>query len=193
MALVGERVFSAPSKRSDLEGLPQSQRYSVGPAEDADLPELARMLAAQIPDLKATYEAFEQVHRQSRSILAVRTSNGLVGCFAALFLNHCGFERLIDGGLSIAEPSQFYLVGPGETAAALYIWAVCVPKMAVTATGNAFDWLKQDAYASADLYARPATPRGKTFMTRVGFHPLPDCDGKSLWVYRRQKDFWWGA
>jgi hypothetical protein len=75
MALDGERSFSAPAKRSDLEVLPQSQRFSVGPAADSDLPELAAMLAAQIPSLQGTYLAFEQVHRHSRSILAIRNSN----------------------------------------------------------------------------------------------------------------------
>ncbi len=188
MALGRERLFSAPAKRSDLEVLPQSQRFSVGPAADADLPELATMLAAHIPDLQGTYLAFEQAHRHSRSILAIRNSNGLVGCFAALFLNHGGFERLVDGSLSIVEPSQSYLVRSGETAAALYIWAICMPKMAVSATGNALDLLRQDAYAKADLYARPGTPKGKTFMIRVGFQPLADSDGKSLWVYRRRME-----
>ena len=186
MALGGERSFSAPAKRSDLEILPESQRFSVGPAADSDLPELATMLAAHIPNLQGTYLAFEQAHRHSRSILAIRNSNGLVGCFAALFLNNGGFERLVDGSLSIVE--QSYLVRPGETAAALYVWAICMPKMAVSATGNAFDWLRQDAYAKADLYARPGTPKGKTFMIRVGFQPLADSDGKSLWVYRRRME-----
>jgi hypothetical protein len=119
MALRGEGSFCAPAKRSDLDVLPQSQRFLVAPAADADLPELATILAAHIPNLQGTYLAFEQAHRHSRSILAVRSSNGLVGCFAALFLNHGGFERLVDGSLSIVEPSQSYLVRPGETAAAL--------------------------------------------------------------------------
>ena len=177
--------FVTVSQPLDLDRLPPNPRFSVAPAADEDLPYLGKMTARLIPGLQGTYSGFEQVHRHSRSILAIRTGHGLVGCFAALFLNRSGFEHLLDGGLSIADPSQSLLVRPGETAAAIYVWALCAPGMAVAATGNVMQWLRQSMYARADLYARAATVRGRAFMMRAGFHPLTGSKAKSLWVYRR--------
>jgi hypothetical protein len=184
MPLKAEQSFFAISRRLILDHLPPSEKFSVAPAADKDLPYLAAMTARHIPSLRGTYQALEQVQRYSRSIFAIRNSNELVGCFAALFLSDSGFELLLDGGLSVANPSQAHLVRPGKTAAAIYVWALCMPGMA-EATGNIMQWLRQDEYAGANLYARPTTPKGKAFLIRLGFHPLATSDAKSLWVYRR--------
>jgi hypothetical protein len=74
----------------DLDHLPPNRRFSVAPADDEDLPFLAAMTARHIPTLQGTYQAIERVQRYSRSILAIRNKDELVGCFAALFLNHEG-------------------------------------------------------------------------------------------------------
>lgn len=185
MPLNAEQSFFTTSQRLDLDYLPPNQEFSVAPAADNDLPYLATMTARHIASLQGTYPALERVQRYSGSILAVRNGHELVGCFAALLLNHGGFEHLLDGGLSIADPSQSHLVRPGETAAAIYVWALCIPRMAAGATGNIMQWLRQAVYVRADLYARPGTPKGKTFMIRAGFHPLAGSETKSLWVYRR--------
>jgi len=44
--------------------------------------------------------------------------------------------------------------------------------MAVGAAGNVMQWLKQDSYARADLYAKPSTLKGNAFMIRAGFTRL---------------------
>ncbi len=185
MPINAEQSFIATSQRLDLDHLPPSRRFSVAPAADEDLPHLATMTARHIPSLQGTYLALERVQRYSHSILAIRNRHELVGCFAALLLNHAGFEHLLDGCLSIADPSQSHLVRPGETAAAIYVWALCIPRMAVGATGNVMQWLRQTTYARADLYARPGTPKGRTFMSQAGFRLLSGSEAKSLWVYRR--------
>ncbi len=91
--------------------------------------------------------ALERVQHYSRSILAIRNGHEIVGCFAALLLNHDGFERLLDGDLNVSDPSQSHLVRPGETAAAIYVWALCMTGMAAGATGNVMEWLRHEICA----------------------------------------------
>jgi hypothetical protein len=187
MPLKAQKCFIAASQCLDLEHMLPNPRFSVTPALDEDLPGLATMTARHIPGLKGTYPALAQVQRHSRSILAIRNRQELVGCFAALLLNDSGFARLLQNSLSIADPSQEHLARPGETAAAIYVWAVCAPGMAVGAAGNVMQWLKQDSYARADLYAKPSTLKGNAFMIRAGFHPLAGTEANLIWVYDRPR------
>lgn len=177
----------AASQYLELDQIPPNRRFSVAPAADEDLPCLATMTARHIPSLQGTYQALEQVQRYSRSILAIRYKQELAGCFAALLLNDRGFEQLLHQSLAIANPSQSHLARPGETAAAIYIWALCATGLAVGAAGNVMQWLRQAEYVRADLYARPSTPKGKAFMIRMGFHPLADPGASAIWVYRRSR------
>jgi hypothetical protein len=187
MLAMAEQSFVAkhPHFRLDLERLTPSPEFSVAPAGEVELLYLVTMAALRIPSVRGSLRAVEQVHRHSGSILAVRKRHELAGCFATLSLNQSGTEALLDGSLSVAEPSQSHLVRAGETAAAIYVWAVCGHRMAVAAAGNVMQWLRQPMYARADLYARPATPEGKKLMIRAGFYPLVGTEPKSLWVYRR--------
>ena len=187
MPLIAQRSLIAASRCLDLDHMLPNPRFSVTPAAAEDLPCLATMTARHIPSLQGTYQALEQVQRYSRSILAIRNRQVLVGCFAALLLNDGGFKCLLQNSLSIADPSHSHLVRPGETAAAIYIWALCVPGMAVGAAGNVMQWLRQDTYVRADLYARPSTPKGRAFMIRAGFHPLAGFKANSIWVYGRPR------
>ena len=106
MPLKAQKCFNAASQCLDLEHMLPNPRFSVTPALDEDLPGLATMAARHIPGLKGTYTALAQVQRHSRSILAIRNRQELVGCFAALLLNDSGFARLLQNSLSIADPSQ---------------------------------------------------------------------------------------
>ena len=187
MPLKAQKCFNAASQCLDLEHMLPNPRFSFTPALDEDLPGLATMTARHIPGLKGTYTALAQVQRHSRSILAIRNRQELVGCFAALLLNDSGFARLLHYSLSIADPSPEHLARPGETAAAIYVWAVCAPGMAVGAAGNVMQWLKQDSYARADLYAKPSTLKGNAFMIRASFHPLAGTEANSIWVYGRPR------
>jgi hypothetical protein len=187
MPLNAQRSIVAPSQCLDFDHIAPNRRFSVAPAADQDLPSLATMTARHIPGLRGTYQAFEQVQRHSHSILAIRNKDKLVGCFAALLLNGGGFEHLLRNSLSMAHPSPSHLARPGETAAAIYIWALCAPGMAVGAAGNVMQWLRQDMYVRADLYARPSTAKGKAFMIRAGFQPLPGSGANAIWVYHRSR------
>ncbi len=184
MPLCAQRSIIAPTKCLDFDHMPPNRRFSVAPAADEDLPCLATMTAGHIPNLQGTYQALKQVQRYSRSVLAVRNKDELIGCFAALLLNDSGFEQLLRGSLSMVHPSPSYLVRTSEAAAAIYVWALCTPGMAVGAAGNIMQWLRQETYVRADLYARAGTPKGKAFMIRAGFRPLAGSE-TSLWVYRR--------
>jgi hypothetical protein len=140
-----------------------------------------------LPGLAANYEAVQEVHRFSKSILAVHSAEGLVGSYAFLFLSPKGLHELLAGQLSRARPSREHLVGPNEIAAALYAWAMCLPGAVVGAMGNIMAWLRQPRYARADLYGRPATDKGERFMTKTGFCPLSGLGGSdTLWIYRRE-------
>lgn len=186
MPLKGHHSFAATTPRClDLDHFPPNRRFSVAPAADEDLPYLATLTARHISGLKGTHSAIERVQHYSRSILAIRNRREIIGCFAALLLNHDGFERLLGGGLDVSDPSQSHLVRPGETAAAIYVWALCMTGMAAGATGNVMEWLRHEIYAQAELYARPSTPKGRAFLIRLGFHPLAASEPNSLWVYRR--------
>lgn len=187
MPIDAQPPYIACSQCLDLDHLRPNRRFSATPAAKEDLPYLARMTAQHIPCLQGTYRALERVQRHSRSVLAIRNRQELVGCFAALLLNDSGLEHLLHGSLSIADPSRSHLVPPGETAAAIYVWALCIPGMAVGAAGTIMHWLRQDTYVRADLYARPGTPKGKAFMIRAGFHPLADTNENSIWVYCRSR------
>jgi len=183
---LSQQSHIATSHCLDLDHFPPNRRFSVAPAADEDLPFLVAMTAQHIPGLKGTYQVVERVQKYSRSVLALRSNEKIVGCFAALFLNREGFAHLLNGGLSVADPSHSHLARSDETAAAIYIWAICcVSGMGAGATGNVMQWLRQDEFARADLYARPSTPKGKAFMIRSGFQPLAASEVNSLWIYRR--------
>lgn len=181
-----ERFFAAPAHHWLLDNLPISRRFSISIAADDDLPSIVELTARHIPGLRGALEAARRAQHRSGSILAVRDQRGLVGSYAFLFLNERGFEALLDGVLPVADPDPGLLCAPGEPAAALYAWAMCLPGSVVGAMGNIMELLRRPSYAQADIYARPATPKGEQFMIKTGFRPLADARTQPpLWAYRR--------
>lgn len=181
-----EAAFAAPAHHWLLDNLPISRRFSVSPAAVEDLPFLMALTARHIPGLTGALDAARRAHDHSASILAVRDQRGLVGSYAFLFLNRNGLEALLDGDFPIASPDTRLLAGAQEQAAALYAWAMCLPGPVVGAMGNIMALLRRPAHARADLYARPATPKGEQFMIKTGFRPLADArTAPALWAYRR--------
>jgi hypothetical protein len=178
---------AASWQRSRLDELPLSLRLEARPALDAELPALAEMFAQNIPDLKGTYPAFERVHRRTNAIFSVFSmTKSISGCFAVLALSSLGHERLLAGELSMAAPTDEELAGVSERADALYIWAAYMPTIGVEAMGNIMVWLRRPEYRQADMYARPTTPQGVKFVTRLGFVPIGvDAPDPSLWIGRR--------
>lgn len=182
------KVSLSQSKRIlDLEQLSPAAKFFINPADDCDIPSLGAMLASRISNLRADQSALERVHAHSRSVLAIRNRRGLAGCLAALLLNHKGLRELLSGQLSVGDPNPLDLARPGEQASAIYVWALCLPGVAVAATANLVQWFEQPFYANADFYARPATLKGLAFLIRTGFNPIIGNSGSPLWVYHRQK------
>jgi hypothetical protein len=171
-----------------LDNLPTSRRFAASVAATEDLPFLMEMTARHIPALSGAYADVLRVHQFSSSILAARDQRGLVGGWALLFLNQAGRDAMLDGTFDVACPDTRLLCPTGQKATALYAWALCLPGTLVAAMGNFMDLLRRPAYAEADIYARPGTPKGEQFMIRTGFYPLSDAK-PSLWVYRRVKPF----
>lgn len=169
-----------------LDNLPISRRFSISAARAEDLPFLMDLTARHIPGLSGALDAARRVQDHSASILAVRDQRGLVGSYAFLFLNENGLSALLQGEFPIAQPHVRLLAPRGETAAALYAWAMCLPGAIVGAMGNIMEQLREPAYARADIYARPATPKGEQFMIKTGFRPLARAGASPpLWAYRR--------
>jgi predicted GNAT family N-acyltransferase len=173
-------------RKRPLDLIPSSRRFSVRPAETAEVHRLIETAANDIPVMKVIVPSIMKVHAfNPETVLAVTGRKGLVGGFGILYLNAFGFEALLTGALSIADPDLRYLAAQGEAPKALYGWAMHLPGPAMAALGNAMEFVRRPGFAEADLYARPGTLEGARFMERTAFLPVhsgpPD-----LFVYRRR-------
>jgi predicted GNAT family N-acyltransferase len=119
------------------------------------------------------------------TILAVTGSRGLLGGFGVLYLNELGFEALLSGELSVADPDLRHLAARGEAPKALYAWAMHLPGPAIAALGNMMEFVRRPGFAEADVYTRPGTLDGARFVERTGFLPL-HAGAPGLFVYRRR-------
>jgi len=182
MFIGAEPIAAGRSPRRKLDDFSPHPDIFIRPATEGELGPLVELAAKLIPALQGSLRAVERVQRYSGSILAISNRDETAGCFAMLLLNPLGLSALRDGRLSVADPAHEHLVPIGTNAEAIYVWSVfAVPGTARKATGNVMQWLRQDAYAKADLYARPGTLNGRAFMTRSGFRPLKS----DLWFYSR--------
>jgi predicted GNAT family N-acyltransferase len=142
--------------------------------------------APEIPAMKVIEPAIRRVFAfNPETILAIFNDQGLAGGFAFLYLNEAGFERLLDGAFSVADPDLFHLAAPGETPRALYAWAMYLPGARVAAMGNVMQFIRRPGLADVDMYARPGTPKGSKFMERTGFEPVRE-GPNDLFVYHRR-------
>lgn len=173
-------------RKRPLDLIPPSRRFTVRPAETAEVHHLIDTAANDIPVMKVIRPAIMKVHEfNPESVLAVIGRNGLAGGFGVLYLNAFGFEALMTDTLSVADPDLRHLAARGETPKALYGWAMHLMGPAMAAMGNAMEYVRRPGLAEADLYARPGTLEGARFMERTAFLPVhsgpPD-----LFVYRRR-------
>ncbi|SEE83953.1 Predicted N-acyltransferase, GNAT family [Rhizobiales bacterium GAS191] len=174
------------SRQRPLDLLPPSRRFVLRPAEAHEVERLVEAAAEDIPAMKVIAPAIERVFSFNReTILAVIGSKGLVGGFAFLYLNQLGLERLLEGALSVADPDLRYLASQGEAPKALYAWAMYLPGRVVGAMGNVMQFVQRPGFADADMYARPGTLKGASFMDRTGFVPVSQGPSE-LFVYRRR-------
>ena len=176
---------STGRKPRSLDHLPSTSRYAVRIADDNELPELTALAERHIPVITNACEPARRVHLHHRgSVLAVVRDERIVGGAAFLYLNSAGLAQLRSGTFSYGEPKEDVLTLPGEPAAAIYAWALCLPAVTIGAIGNVMHWLQRPLYRHADIFARPGTPGGMRFMRDTGFvttaFRTPD-----LWIYQR--------
>ena len=176
---------SIARKPRSLDHLPLTRRYAVRIAGDNELPELAALAERHIPGITNGCESARRVHLHHRgSVLAVVRDERIVGGAALLYLNSAGLARLRSGTFSYGAPEVDVLTLPGEPAAAIYFWALCLPAVTIGAMGNVMRWLQRPLYRQADIFARPGTIGGMRFMRDTGFvagaFGTPD-----LWKYQR--------
>jgi predicted GNAT family N-acyltransferase len=173
-------------KHRPLDLIPPSRRFVLRPARVCEVGPLIEAAAQEIPAMKVIEPAIRRVFSfNQETILAVLDHKGLAGGFAFLYLNEVGFERLLAGGFSVADPDLGHLAAPGEAPSALYAWAMYLPGSRVAAMGNVMQFVRRPGFASLDMYARPGTLRGTRFMERTGFEPVPGGPA-DLFVYHRR-------
>ncbi len=172
-------------KMRSLDHLPLTRRYAVRIADEKELPELAALAERHIPGIANRCESARLVHSHHRgSVLAVVREERIVGAAALLYLNCAGLAQLRSGTFSYGAPKVDVLAPPGESPAAIYFWALCLPAVTIGAMGNVMRWLQRPLYRQADIFARPGTIGGVRFMRDTGFvvsaFRTPD-----LWIYQR--------
>jgi hypothetical protein len=173
-------------KRRSLDDLPLSSRYVVRIADDQEIPELAALAERHISGVTNACEITHRIHRHHpSSVLAVTREERIVGGAACLYLNSAGFMRLRSGTFSYGAPDMDLLALPGESPAAIYGWALCLPATTVGAIGNLMQWAQRRLYRQADIIARSGTIGGMRFQQSTGFVAFRAPD---LWIYRRRPD-----
>ena len=174
---------STGRKPRSLDHLPLTWRYAVRIAEDKELPVLAALAEWHIPGITNACEPARRVHLHHRgSVLAVVRDERFVGAAAFLYLNSVGLAQLRSGTFCYGAPEVEVLTLPGEPAAAIYFWALCLPAVTIGAIGNVMHWLQRPLYRQADIFARPGTIGGMRFMRDTGFVAFRTPD---LWIYQR--------
>jgi len=172
-------------KPRSLDLLPLTRRYEVRIADDKELPELAALAERHIPGMTNACDTARLVHlHHPGSVFTVVRDERIVGAAACLYLNSAGLAQLRSGTLSYSAPEVHVLTLPGESAAAIYALALCLPAGASEAMGNVMRWLQRPLYRQADIFARPGTIGGMRFMRDTGF-VASDFGTPDLWIYQR--------
>src|SRR5579864_3843769 len=138
-------------RKRPLDLIASSRRFSVRPAETAEVHRLIETAANDIPVMKVIVPSIMKVHSfNPETVLAVIGRKGLVGGFGVLYLNAFGFEALLTGALSIADPDLRYLAAQGEAPKALYGWAMHLPGPAMAAMGNTMAEITRPRQSNAE-------------------------------------------
>ena len=94
----------------------------------------------------------------------------LVGCLAMLMLTGTGLTALLsDSGIDFRDPAPRFLADPSDAPAAIYIWGLLAPALAIDGVAEVMLRLNSRQYDSADIYAFQTTVQGARFQGRLGF------------------------
>jgi hypothetical protein len=163
------------------------RRVSVHAAPLAEIPNLVRFAAQQIPSLAAAEPAVLRVQRRHpESVWAFCRGGETVGIYSMLLLNTCGLGRLLANSLDFAEPQLECLSEPGTPVAAIYKWAVVAPGTAAEGLHAMSRHLQAPPYATANLYARAVGAAAQRLDSNLGFKPVRP--GSDLLVYLRMRN-----
>jgi hypothetical protein len=88
-------------------------------------------------------------------------------------LNRVGLEALLSDGIDFCDPAPSLLAPPHEAPAAIYIWGVMAPALAIEGVAEVMLRLRSPQYNSANIYAFQTTAQGARFQERLGFQPVP--------------------
>lgn len=171
--------------RPDFDDLALSpaRKIVASPARSDQIDALICLAKELIPPLAASEPIVRRVFQHNPdSVWAVERRGRPVGVFAMLLLNDHGRESLLTDRFDTANPSSDELARHGEKIAAIYLWAIATPGIAVEAFRTVSRWAGRPAQAAADLFTRPVTAAGTRFALRIGFRPLPD---SGLYRFRR--------
>lgn len=98
----------------------------------------------------------------------------LVGGLAMLMLNAAGFRALLsDRSIDLRDPAPELLAGRSDQPAAIYIWGLLAPPLAIDGVAEVMLRLRSAQYNSADIYAFRTTIQGARFQERLGFRAVP--------------------
>lgn len=160
------------------------RRVSATAAPLAEIPDLVRIAAQEIPSLAAAEAAVMRVQaKHPESIWAFRRGNQTVGIYAMLLLNNRGLERLLAGSIDFANPALECLSEPGAPVTAIYKWAVVARGTTAEGLHLMSKHLQGPLYAAANLYAKAVGAAAQRLDHNLGFTPVrPDGD---LLVYVR--------
>jgi hypothetical protein len=167
----------------ELQYLPV-RRVTAVAAPLAEIPDLVRIAAQEIPSLAAAEAAVMRVQeKHPESIWAFRRGNQTVGIYAMLLLNNRGLDRLLAGSIDFANPALEYLCDPGAPVTAIYKWAVVARGITAKGLHLMSKHLQGPLYAAANLYAKAVGAAAQRLDHNLGFTPVrPDGD---LLVYVR--------
>lgn len=171
--------------RPDFDDLASSpaRKIDASPARADQIGDLVRLAKELIPQLAASEPAVRRVFAHNPdSVWAVERRGRPVGVFAMILLNDLGHDALRSDRFDAANPPTRELARRDEKIAAIYLWAIATPGVAVEAFRTISRWAGGPARAAADVFTRPITGAGTRFALRIGFRPLPD---SGLYRFRR--------
>jgi hypothetical protein len=163
------------------------RHVTAKPAKPGQLSHLTALAAGSIPALAAAEPVVTMVHRHNPdSIWAVSDRGGReVGVFAMLILNRAGHDAVLSGDFDSADPVVELLSARGEEAAAIYLWAIVTPGLAIEAFRVVSRWLRAPQTQHADIFARPTTQAGLRLSIKLGFEPIQKI---GLYCFRRHSN-----
>lgn len=97
----------------------------------------------------------------------------LVGGLAMLMLNRAGLRVLLSDRFDFQDPPRNFLADPSDPPAAIYIWGIFAPALAIDGVAKVMLLLRSPQYDAADIYAFRNTVQGARFQERLGFRAVP--------------------